>query len=77
MRMKLLCAFAKQHGYDYLRSLIKPFLERMCQCTADYSFILDPLRASEDELTKNRTAVEFWTEAFVKVVCQSANGMPL
>ena len=76
MRMKLLCAFAKQHGYDYLRSLVKPFLERMFDCTKDLSFILDPARVSETELNQNRDAIRVWTEAFLHIVCQSANGMP-
>ncbi|KAH8118768.1 hypothetical protein DFH11DRAFT_1839273 [Phellopilus nigrolimitatus] len=77
MRIKLLCAFAKVHGYDYLRQLVKPLLDKMCDLTRSQSFILDPAKASEEEVRGNQRAVEVFTQAFLQIVCNSASGMPL
>ncbi|KAI5118442.1 hypothetical protein M0805_000576 [Coniferiporia weirii] len=77
MRIKLLCAFAKIHGYDYLRQLVKPLLDQMCILTQQYSFVLDPARASDEEVKENQETIKFFTQAFLQIVCNSASGMPL
>lgn len=77
MRMRLLCAFAKLHGYNYLRQLVKPLLDKMCELTANNSFILDLQTASEEEVADNQETIKFFTQAFLSIVCNSAVAMPL
>lgn len=78
MRIKLLCAWAKIHGYDYLRQLIKPLLDKMCDITQQQStFILDPSKASEKEIKENQEIIKIFTGAFLQIVCNSAPVMPL
>ena len=77
MRMRLLCAFAKLHGYDYLRQLVKPLLDKMCVLTVGNSFILDSQTASEEDIADNQETIKFFTQAFLTIVCNSAPGMPL
>ena len=78
MRIKLLCAFAKIHGYDYLRRLVKPLLDMMCQPIHETSsFILDPAKTSEEDVENNRRAIKILAENFLTIVCESASTMPL
>jgi neurofibromin 1 len=75
--MRLLCAFAKLHGYDYLRQLVKPLLDKMCDLTLGNSFILDSTLAAEEEIADNQETIKFFAQAFLNIVCNSASGMPL
>ena len=77
MRMRLLCAFAKLHGYDYLRQLVKPLLDKMCDLTAGNSFILDSALVPDEEIVDNQETIKFFAQAFLTIVCNSASGMPL
>lgn len=77
MRIKLLCAFAKIHGYDYLRQLVKPLLDQICSVTAGHTFILEPTKASKEEIAQNQKIIELLAQAFLSIVCGSAGAMPL
>ena len=78
MRIKLVCAFARIHGYDYLRRLIKPLLDMMCQARHETSsYILDPSKTTEEDVEHNRKAIKILAENFLTLVCDSANTMPL
>ena len=77
MRIKLLCAFAKIHGYDYLRKLVKPLLDKMCNLDHPPSFILDSSKVSESEVAENQDAITLFADAFLTIVCGSAYTMPL
>ena len=77
MRMKLLCAFAKSHGYDYLRMIIKPVLDQMVTLASSHSFQLDPARTSEEEVKDNQEVIKVFAQAFLQIVCGSASAMPL
>lgn len=76
MRVKLLGAIAKAHGYDYLRELVKPLLDMMAALPVPHSFILDPARAPEAEVLENQRTIKHVTQAFVQMVCDSAGIMP-
>lgn len=77
MRMKLLCAFAKIHGYDYLRKLVKPLLDKMCTMDHPPSYILDSSKVSDAEVSDNQRAITLFADAFLTIVCGSAYTMPL
>ena len=77
MRIKLVIAWAKIHGYDYLRLLIKPLLEEMYTLPQMTTFVLDPTKASEKEIKHNQEVIKVLTGAFLQIVCTSANAMPL
>jgi len=77
MRIKVLGAFAKLHGYDYLRNLIKPLLDRMFALTVNQSYILEPDKAPEEEVRSNQETIKIFTQAFLHIVCNSAAGMPM
>lgn len=78
MRIKLLCAFAKIHGYDYLRRLVKPLLDMMSQGEHEAStFILDPAKTTEEDVENNRKTIKILAENFLSIVCDSASTMPL
>ncbi len=77
MRIKVLGAFAKLHGYDYLRKLVKPLLDKMFVLTSGQTFILEAEKASEEEVRENQETIKVFTQAFLNIVCNSASGMPL
>lgn len=79
MRIKVLGAFAKLHGYDYLRKLVKPLLDKMFTLTgaSGSTFILEVEKASEEEVHENQETIKVFTQAFLNIVCNSAPGMPL
>ena len=77
MRIKLLCAFAKIHGYDYLRQLVKPLLDKMCLLPPNITFILDPAKATDAEVRENQDTIKVFADAFLHIVCNSASAMPL
>ncbi|KAL5507799.1 IRA2 [Sanghuangporus vaninii] len=78
MRIKLVCAFARIHGYDYLRRLVRPLLDMMCQPRHEAStFILDPSKTTEEDVESNRRTIKILAENFLTLVCDSANTMPL
>lgn len=77
MRIKLLCAFARIHGYDYLRQLVKPLLDKMCLLPATITFNLDPTKSSEAEVRENQETIKLFADAFLGIVCNSASVMPL
>ncbi|TDL29911.1 hypothetical protein BD410DRAFT_780416, partial [Rickenella mellea] len=77
MRTLLLCAFAKLHGYDYLRSVLKPLIDQMCALPDDCSFELDPAKALPgQDIKKNQETVKFVTQAFLDIICSSVSALP-
>ena len=77
MRMKLLCAFARMHGYDYLRKVIQPVLQEMRELASTNTFLLDPDKASEDEIEQNQKVIKVFAQGFVNIVSGSFSIMPL
>lgn len=78
MRIKLLGAFAKIHGYDFLRQLVRPLHELMRTPAYERaSFILDPTKVPEEEVLENRRIVQELAMHFLGLVCASHHGLPL
>ncbi len=74
--MLFLSAFAKIHGYDYLRTVLKPFVEQICSLPDDCSFELDPSKAPDQDLERNQETVSVATRAFLEIICSSVPIVP-
>ena len=76
MRVRLLCAFAKLHGYDYLRTVLKPLIDQMCSFPEECNFELDPARAAGQDIRHNQEAIIVLAKAFLDIICASATALP-
>lgn len=76
MRVRLLGTFAKFHGYDYLRKILKPLIEQLCDLPDNHTFELDPSRAEPAEIARNQETITVAARAFLNVICSSARILP-
>lgn len=74
---KLVTAFAKIHGYNYLRGLVKPLILLMKELPAGHSYEMDPSKAKEQDLLENQRTVEYVASKFLSLVTSSLPQMPL
>jgi hypothetical protein len=73
---RFLSAFAKVHGYNYLRSLILPLIQTMTMIPAGNGFDLDPTKAVGQDVEQNRRNVEKVATAFLAVMSSSVPTIP-
>ncbi|KAH7887502.1 hypothetical protein F5I97DRAFT_2056906 [Phlebopus sp. FC_14] len=73
---RFLSAFARIHGYNYLRSLIVPLIKTMASMPPGHAYDLDPLRVGNDKLEQNRKDVEFIASSFLEIICSSVPAFP-
>ena len=73
---RLLGAFTKIHGYNYLRSLIQPLIQVMRDMPPGHSYDMDPTRAQGQDIEQNKRNVEIATTAFLQVVTASIHSLP-
>lgn len=73
---RFLSAFAKTHGYNYLRSLIGPLLQMMSNKPPGHSYDLDPTRAIGQDLEQNRQNVQTVAAAFLGIIKSSVPAIP-
>jgi len=73
---RLLSAFAKIHGYNYLRSLIIPLVKTMESMPPGHGYDLDPQKVSEQELKANQANVELVASSFLEIVSSSVPALP-
>lgn len=73
---KFLSAFAKIHGYNYLRSLIGPLIAFMRELPPGHSYEMDPNKAKEQDLLENQKTVEYVASKFLSVVGSSLPQLP-
>lgn len=76
MRTLLLCAFAKLHGYEYLRTVLKPLIDHMRNLPEGVNFELDPQKVSKAHLEKNQETIKLVARAFLDIICSSAPALP-
>ncbi|KAG9015978.1 Ras GTPase activating protein ira2 [Tulasnella sp. 427] len=77
MCTRLLSAFARLHGYNYLRSLLSPLIQQMSAMPAGHSYELDPSRLKEGEnVEENERNLKFICQAFLDVICDSPSIFP-
>lgn len=73
---KLLSAFAKIHGYNYLRNLIGPLVEFMGEFPPGHSYEMDPNKAKDQDLVENQRTVEYAASKFLSLMTSSLPQLP-
>ncbi|THH13571.1 hypothetical protein EW146_g6666 [Bondarzewia mesenterica] len=73
---RLLSAFAKIHGYSYLRSLIIPLIKTMASVPPGHSYELDPDRVGKEQAERNRQNVEVVASSFLNIITLSVPALP-
>ncbi|KAF8165773.1 hypothetical protein B0H34DRAFT_794124 [Crassisporium funariophilum] len=73
---RFLSAFARVHGYNYLRSLVQPLLDTMVALPPGSSFEVDPTKAVGQDLVQNQKNVEFVASAFLQLMSSSLPALP-
>jgi hypothetical protein len=77
MCSRLLSAFARLHGYNYLRSILSPLIVLMTELPVGRGYELDPskLRPGETQ-EENVENLQMITKAFVDVISDSIPVIP-
>ncbi|KDQ64130.1 hypothetical protein JAAARDRAFT_118551 [Jaapia argillacea MUCL 33604] len=73
---RLLSAFARQHGYNYLRSLITPLIKTMTSLPAGRGYELDPTKIGDQDVLQNKKNVEVVATSFLAVISASVPSLP-
>ncbi|KAF7975643.1 hypothetical protein HWV62_9093 [Athelia sp. TMB] len=73
---RFLSAFAKIHGYNYLRSLISPLVEMMAKMPPGHSYELNPDRAMGQDVHENQKNVEAIASGFLDIITLSVKTIP-
>lgn len=73
---RFLSAFAKIHGYNYLRDLVQPLIKTMVDMPPGHGYELDPGKVGEDVATSNQRNVEIVATSFLKIVTSSVPAIP-
>lgn|ERR1700722_8678582 len=73
---KFLSAFARIHGYNYLRSLVIPLIKTMSSMPPGHGYDLDPKKAGEENVAANRANVELVASSFLDMVSSSVPTLP-
>ncbi|KAI0040644.1 hypothetical protein FA95DRAFT_1647858 [Auriscalpium vulgare] len=73
---RLLSAFARIHGYQYLRSLIVPLIKTMTSIPPGHGYILDPAKVSQEEIEQNKENVELVASSFLEIISSSLPALP-
>ncbi|KAG1876130.1 hypothetical protein C8R48DRAFT_830907 [Suillus tomentosus] len=74
--MRFLSAFARIHGYNYLRGLIVPLIKTMTSMPAGHAYDLDPAKANRDKLEQNKRNVELVALSFLDIITSSVPALP-
>lgn len=77
MCSRLLSAFARLHGYNYLRSILSPLITLMTELPPGSGYELDPskLRIGETQ-EENAENLRMITRAFLNVISDSVADIP-
>ncbi|CCO27597.1 Neurofibromin AltName: Full=Neurofibromatosis-related protein NF-1 [Rhizoctonia solani AG-1 IB] len=76
MCMRVLSAFARMHGYNYIREILSPLISKMLEMPADRSYELDPKRPDGRNVEENAKSLSIIAQAFLHVICDSAPALP-
>ncbi|KAG5352330.1 hypothetical protein C0989_002775 [Termitomyces sp. Mn162] len=69
-------AFARIHGYNYLRTLLQPLIKIMIEDSSGCGYDLDPTRVSEEEARRNALHVERVAAHFLEILSASVPALP-
>ncbi|KIJ20411.1 hypothetical protein PAXINDRAFT_166473 [Paxillus involutus ATCC 200175] len=73
---RFLSAFARIHGYNYLRSLIVPLIKTMSAMPPGHAYDLDPVKTPKHKLDQNQKDVEFIASSFLEIISSSVPALP-
>ena len=73
---RFLSAFARIHGYNYLRTLISPLIKCMESLPSGQGYELDPTKAGEQNVIQNRKNIEFVAQSFLEIIGSSTSALP-
>ncbi|KIL70462.1 hypothetical protein M378DRAFT_1044573 [Amanita muscaria Koide BX008] len=73
---RFLSAFARIHGYNYLRNLIQPLIKSMLSMPSGCSYELDPSKAKDQDLSQNQKNIEFIASSFLTLIGASIPALP-
>ncbi|KAG8886533.1 Ras GTPase activating protein ira2 [Tulasnella sp. 331] len=77
MSTRMLSAFARLHGYNYIRALLLPLITQMSAMPPGHSYELDPSRIREGEsVEENEVSLTLICQAFLDVICESVAIIP-
>ncbi|KAG9027475.1 Ras GTPase activating protein ira2 [Tulasnella sp. JGI-2019a] len=77
MSLRMLSAFARLHGYNYIRALLLPLVNQMSAMPPGHSYEMDPSRVREGEsLEENEASLTLICQAFLDVICESVAIIP-
>jgi hypothetical protein len=71
-----LSAFARLHGYNYLRNLVKHLLDTMAAMPPGTSYEVDPAKAMRQDIMQNQKNVEYVASVFLRLVSSSLPALP-
>ena len=73
---RFLSAFAKIHGYQYLRGLIQPLIKTMADKPPGHGYDLDPNKVGGSETETNKRNVEKIASSFLGSISSSVTDIP-
>jgi hypothetical protein len=73
---RLLSAFARIHGYTYLRSLLIPLIKTMTSLPPGRGYELDPSKAGDQDVKQNQKNVELVAASFLEIISASVPALP-
>ncbi|PPR04649.1 hypothetical protein CVT24_011867 [Panaeolus cyanescens] len=73
---RFLSAFARLHGYNYLRSLVQPLIDTMANMPPGTSYEVDPTRVAPEDIQRNKEDVEFVATKFLQLMASSLPILP-
>jgi hypothetical protein len=77
MTTRMLAAFGKTHGAEYLRETLKPLLTNLLNQQKDFSCELNPANLGPGEdISKNLQNLINTVQSFLDGICASGRNMP-
>ncbi|KAF8806096.1 hypothetical protein BYT27DRAFT_7141632 [Phlegmacium glaucopus] len=73
---RLLTAFARLHGYSYLRNLVQPLLDTMIAMPPGTGYEVDPSKAMGQDILENQRNVEYVASTFLGLISSSLPALP-
>ncbi|KAF9480190.1 hypothetical protein BDN70DRAFT_931958 [Pholiota conissans] len=73
---RFLSAFARIHGYQYLRNLVEPLLKAMQALPPGSGYEIDPTRVSTQDVHQNQKTVEHIAATFLSLLSSSLPALP-
>lgn len=74
---RFLTAFARLHGYTYLRGLVRPLVDTMLQMPSGTSYEIDPNKCRGQDISENQKAVKYVAGKFIDIMIASYVALPL